>query len=1025
MIARKFARKVLSIVLMICLMFASVGVAYGQTLHSDIEGHWAENQLRSWISQGLIKGYTDGSLKPNNEITRGEFMVLVNRLFQFNKTTSIGFTDLIVSDWEYIEVQKAVEAGYIQGYEDQTIRSSKPLSRQEAAVVVAHLLNLPNDEWAANLFKDASAMALWSKGAVGAAASKNIVTGYADPIFKPEANITRAEAVVMLDNAKSLTLEKPPANINNGGTPTPTPTPTPAPSGNGSGNDGNGNESPSPSPSLPTTTGVSGTTSITTAGTLATAGVSQVATLTITTGATATGTLRVTFTDGTTPVAVNVTLTGTEAAASVATRIAAAFGTTITGWNVTVSGKNVLFTASAPAANNTNVTATVEGAATGVGTPSSTITTPGAAMPTGIAQVATLAISNGATAAGSIYVKFTDGTTPVSVNVSIAGTEAAADVATKIATAFGTSIIGWNVTASGTNVQFTAQTPAANNASVAISVFEASGVGAPISTITTLGNLGTNTAQVVTLTLPGSESSGGPIGVKFTDGTTSVSVNVTMLDSPETGAQLATKIAAAFGTSIPGWNVSASSTSVLFTANVPAVNNTKAVARLSGMATGIGMPDSTITIPGAAMPTGIAQVATLAISNGATAAGSIYVKFTDGTTPVSVNVSIAGTETAADVATKIAAAFGTSIGWNVTTSGTNVQFTAQTPAANNASVAISVFEASGVGAPTSTITTLGNLGTNTAQVVTLTLPGSESSGGPIGVKFTDGTTSVSVNVTMLDSPETGAQLATKIAAAFGTSIPGWNVSASSTSVLFTANAPAVNNTKAVARLSGIATGIGMPDSTITTPGATTTTGIAQVATLAIANGATVAGSIHAKFTDGTTPVSVNVYIAGTETAADVATKIAAAFGTSISGWNVTASGTNVQFTVQAPVVNNANVAATVEEVATGVGTPSSTITTAGTVTTAGVAQVATLTITTGATAAGTLRVTFTDGTTPVAVNVTLTGTETAASVATKIAAAFGTTITGWNVTVNGTNVLFTVSTPAANNTNVSVIIHKE
>ncbi|MBP1996967.1 S-layer homology domain-containing protein [Paenibacillus eucommiae] len=1033
MISRKCTRKVLPIVMMICLMFSSIGVVYGQTIHSDIEGHWAEKQLRSWISQGLIKGYADGSIKPNNIITRGEFIVLVNRLFQFNNTTSISFTDLIASDWEYIEVQKAVKAGYIHGYEDQTIRSSKPLSRQEAAVVVAHLFNLSNDERAADVFKDASEMALWSKGAIGAAASKNIVTGYADRMFKPEANITRAEAAVMLDNTKSSILEKPP--VNNGDTSESVP--------NGKGNDGNETPTltpipsssptptlaptptPTPTPSLPTPTGVIGMTSITTEGSVATAGVAQVATLTITTGATEAGTIRVTFTDGTTPVAVNVILTGTETAGSVAMKIAAAFGTTITGWNVTVSGTNVHFTASAPAANNTNVTAIVEGVTTGVGASISTITTPGAPTPTGIAQVATLAIANGATEAGTIYVIFTDGTTSMSKNISIVGTETASDVATKIAAAFGSSIIGWNVTANGTNVRFTAQTPAANNASVAVSVFEASGVGAPTSTITIPGNLGTSTAQVVILLLPNSESSGGPIGVTFTDGVTSVSVNVMMLDFPETGAQLAAKIATAFGTSIPGWNVSASHTSVVFTANSPAANNTKAGARLSGTTTGIGMPDSTITTLGTATP-GIAQVATLAIANGATEAGTIYVKFTDGTTSMSKNISIAGTETASDVATKIAAAFGSSIiGWNVTANGTNVQFTAQTPAANNASVAVSVFEASGVGAPTSTITIPGNLGTSTAQVVTLLLPNSESSGGPIGVTFTDGVTSVSVNVMMLDFPETGAQLAAKIATAFGTSIPGWNVSASHTSVVFTANSPAANNTKAGARLSGTTTGIGMPDSTITTSGSEITAGIAQVATLAIANGATEAGTIYVKFTDGTTPVSKNVSIAGTETASDVATKIATAFGSSIIGWNVTANGTNVQFTAQTPAANNASVAATVEEVATGIGTPSGTIITAGTATTAGVEQVAALTITTGATAAGTIQVTFTDGTTSVTVNITLTGTETTASVATKIAAAFGTTITGWNVTLSDSNVLFTANTPAANNTNVNVSIHEE
>ncbi|MFW5438513.1 S-layer homology domain-containing protein [Paenibacillus apiarius] len=817
MIARKIARKVLTIVLMISLMFASIGVAFGQTIYSDIEGHWAENQLRNWIAQGLIKGYPDGSLKPNNTITRGEFMALVNRLFQFNQTTNISFTDMKESNWEYTEVQKAVKEGYIQGYADKSIRSSKFLSRQEAAVIVGNLLNMSNEEQTANVFKDASTIASWSKGVVGATASKNIIIGYSDHTFKPKAYITRAEAVVMLDRAKSSTPETP--TNNNGKTPT-TPTPETKPEANSKTELETKSESktkteiiyiyeskseseseskpepkpePEPEPALPTVTGVTYTTTIENS---STTGAAQVATLTIMNDATVAGTLRATFTDGTTPVSVNVTLTGAETAANVAAEIATAFGSTIKGWSVTANGTNVLFTADAPAANNANVKATVEDIATGVGTLSSTITTSGVEAIAGTAQVATLSITNGAKVKDSFYAEFTDGTTPVRVKIDLAGTETAEEVAEKIAAAFDSSIPGWNVTTSGSDVQFTAQTPATNNENVSVIVFEASGVGAPRSTITTPGNLGSNTSQVVTLTLPGSISGGGPVGVKFMDGVASVTVNVMTLDT-ETGAQLADKIAAAFGSSIPGWNVSTNSSRVIFTANAPAANNTKAVARLSGDYTGIGMPDSTITTLGdATANTGIEQVVTLAVLNGATAPGSLYVNYTDGTTPVSVNVSIVGTETAEEVANAIAMAFGTSIsGWDVTASGANVKFTAQAPAANNDNVAVTVEEMlTGVGTPSSTITTAGAATTvGGTKVAALTITNGAKAAGNLHVTFTDGSAPISVNVT-LTGTESAADVATKIAQAFGNTITGWNVATSDTKVLFTANTPVAAHT---------------------------------------------------------------------------------------------------------------------------------------------------------------------------------------------------------------------------------------
>jgi hypothetical protein len=91
------------------------------------------------------------------------------------------------------------------------------------------------------------------------------------------------------------------------------------------------------------------------------------------------------------------------------------------------------------------------------------------------------------------------------------------------------------------------------------------------------------------------------------DGTSEWVVHVNMMGSPETGSQLADKIATAFGTTIPDWIVSANGTKVVFTAKLPAANNSKALARLSGLNTGIGMPDSKITTVGTVHPVGVPQ----------------------------------------------------------------------------------------------------------------------------------------------------------------------------------------------------------------------------------------------------------------------------------------------------------------------------------------------------------------------------------------------------------------------------------
>ncbi|CAI6086578.1 S-layer homology domain-containing protein [Cohnella sp. JJ-181] len=207
---RKFNRFI-SMIVMACLILSTYSIggraakAAVAPAGSDVEGHWAENTVSQWIGQGLVQGYQDGNFKPDSPITRAEFITLVNRSFGLTEKAEIAFKDLSANNWAYGEVAVAIKAGYIAGYADNTIGTARPISRQEAAVVVSRLLKLESaDDAGADGFSDAGKIAGWSKGAVGAVAAAKIMNGYgAGNLFKPEAPITRAEAVVTLDRAKA------------------------------------------------------------------------------------------------------------------------------------------------------------------------------------------------------------------------------------------------------------------------------------------------------------------------------------------------------------------------------------------------------------------------------------------------------------------------------------------------------------------------------------------------------------------------------------------------------------------------------------------------------------------------------------------------------------------------------------------------------------------------------------------------------------------------------------------------------
>jgi hypothetical protein len=168
---------------------------------TDISGHWAQNQLNQWIDTGLAKGYEDHTFKPNGNISRAEFITLVNRYFGFTEKGSVHFTDVKAEDWFADEVAKGVKSGYMSGYEDGTIRPNNPISRQEAAGIIARIAHLPSADISGvvSRFGDGQDFPNWSKGSIAAVVEKGYMSGYPDGTYQPTREITRAEAIVTLN----------------------------------------------------------------------------------------------------------------------------------------------------------------------------------------------------------------------------------------------------------------------------------------------------------------------------------------------------------------------------------------------------------------------------------------------------------------------------------------------------------------------------------------------------------------------------------------------------------------------------------------------------------------------------------------------------------------------------------------------------------------------------------------------------------------------------------------------------------
>jgi len=157
---------------------------------------------------GLIKGYDDGSIKPDKEITRGEFVALVNRSFGLQEVSkAVSFSDVPEANWVYGPVSIAVEAGYVSGYSDQTFRPGQPVTREQSALMVSKLLKLGNIASSNKKpFTDILNLSSASQSAIIALYEKGIIKGYSKDTFGPEQLLTRAQAVTMLDSALNQTI---------------------------------------------------------------------------------------------------------------------------------------------------------------------------------------------------------------------------------------------------------------------------------------------------------------------------------------------------------------------------------------------------------------------------------------------------------------------------------------------------------------------------------------------------------------------------------------------------------------------------------------------------------------------------------------------------------------------------------------------------------------------------------------------------------------------------------------------------
>ena len=125
--------------------------------YSDVAaGDWYNTAVSTMSALGIIKGYPDGTFKPNNFITRAEFAAIAARFDNHTSTGAVSFSDL-EDHWAAEEVSRAAELGWVNGYPDGTFRPDQYITRAEAMALINRVL-VRNPETVKDLLED---MPVW------------------------------------------------------------------------------------------------------------------------------------------------------------------------------------------------------------------------------------------------------------------------------------------------------------------------------------------------------------------------------------------------------------------------------------------------------------------------------------------------------------------------------------------------------------------------------------------------------------------------------------------------------------------------------------------------------------------------------------------------------------------------------------------------------------------------------------------------------------------------------------------------
>ena len=200
--------------------FSIYGIGYKNQIpaFTDVNNHWAKDNMLFVVSRGLLSGTSATTFSPNTGMTRGMFVTALGRLAGVDPTDyqASRFTDVKEDAYYAPYVNWAAKTGVVSGTTDTAFAPDTNINREQMAVIMKNYAaklgyTIPKTLEVVN-FADSAGISSWAKEAVKSMQQAGILAGKTNNCFDPAGTATRAEVAAVLRRFVEIVIDPQTAN---------------------------------------------------------------------------------------------------------------------------------------------------------------------------------------------------------------------------------------------------------------------------------------------------------------------------------------------------------------------------------------------------------------------------------------------------------------------------------------------------------------------------------------------------------------------------------------------------------------------------------------------------------------------------------------------------------------------------------------------------------------------------------------------------------------------------------------------